>query len=91
MSRFRDLYRTNERTDERKLNHKSQPLRGGPKTVTFFLNKLFLKRTDQPTAHSTAQSNKTYQLILPYLGVFASRAEKKIKRALAEAPSKCEN
>ena len=31
MSRFRDLYRTNGRTNERKLNHKSQPLRGGPK------------------------------------------------------------
>ena len=39
MSRFWDLYRTNGRTDERtngrtngqRLNHKSQPLRGGPK------------------------------------------------------------
>ena len=50
------------------------------KTVTFFLNKLFLKRTDQ----STAQSGKTYQIILPYLSIFTSRAEKKIKRALTE-------
>ena len=30
MSRFLDLYRTT-RTDERRLNHKSQPLRGGRK------------------------------------------------------------
>ena len=54
------------------------------KTVTFFLNKLFLKRTDQSTAQSTAQSGKTYQIILPYLSIFTSRAEKKIKRALTE-------
>ena len=51
--------------------------------MTFFL-KLFLKHTDQPTDQSTAQSNKTYQIVLPCLGVFTSRAEKKIKRALAE-------
>ena len=43
---------------------------------------LFLKHTDQPTAQST--TTKTYQIILPYLGIFTSRAEKKIKRALTE-------
>ena len=31
MSRFWDLYRTNERTNQRRLNHKSQPLRGDQK------------------------------------------------------------
>ena len=50
------------------------------KTVNYFLNKLFVKREVQ----STTQSSKTYQIILPYLGIFTSRAEKKIKRALTE-------
>ena len=54
------------------------------KTVNYFLNKLFVKRSVQPTVQSTAQSNKNYQIILPYLGIFTSRAEKKIKRALTE-------
>ena len=54
------------------------------KTVNYFLNKLFAKRTVQPTVQPTAQSNKNYQIIFPYLGIFTSRAEKKIKRALTE-------
>ena len=54
------------------------------KTVNYFLNKLFAKRTVQPTVQPTAQSNKNYQIILPYLGIFTSRTEKKINRALTE-------
>ena len=51
------------------------------KTISFFLNKLFVKpavveTTDNPT--------KTYQIILPYLGVFTRRVEKKMKQALKE-------
>ena len=51
------------------------------KPVSFFLNKLFAKPTTQPTADNPT---KTYQIILTYLGIFTSRAEKKIKRALNE-------
>ena len=45
------------------------------------MNKLFVKpavveTTDDPT--------KTYQIILPYLGVFTRRVEKKMKQALKE-------
>ena len=54
------------------------------KTVTFFLTKLFLKHTNQPIAQSTAQWSRTYQIILSYHRIFTSRAEKKIKRVLAE-------
>ena len=42
MSSFQDLYRTDEQTDERKLNHESQPLRGGPKKGTKLV-KIFLE------------------------------------------------
>jgi len=41
------------------------------KTVNYFLNKLFIKREVQ----STTQSSKTYQIILPYLGIFLSWEE----------------
>ena len=51
------------------------------KTVAFFLNKLFVKPT---TAQLTDKPTKTHQIILPYLGVFTRRIEKKIKKALSE-------
>ena len=45
MSRFRDLYRTNGRTNGQRLNHKSQPLRGGPRMMSaFYQNEMFLHK-----------------------------------------------
>ena len=59
MSRFRDLYRTDGRTNGRRLNHKSQPLHGGPKTKTS------LSSHNQVTTFCQ-KSESSYELILRY-------------------------
>ena len=51
------------------------------KTVSFFLNKLY---STQPSPSATENNVKNYQIILPYLGAFTKRVERKIKQGLKE-------
>ena len=51
------------------------------KTLSFFLNKLYSTRTPAESVESTT---KNYQIILPYLGSFTKRVEKKIKQGLKD-------
>ena len=51
------------------------------KTLSFFLNKLYSTDTSAESVESTM---KNYQIILPYLGSFTKRVEKKIKQDLKD-------
>ena len=51
------------------------------RTLTFFLNKLY---TTKPSSQSVESKVKNYQIILPYLGSFTKRLEKRIKLGLNE-------
>ena len=55
------------------------------KTLTYFLNKLHRTQKIQP--EGDVNTVKNYQIILPYLGRFTSRAEKKIKQGLKDIPN----
>ena len=51
------------------------------RTLTFFLNKLY---TAKPSMQSVESKVKNYQIILPYLGSFTKRLEKRVKQGLNE-------
>ena len=51
------------------------------RTVSYFLNKLYANRPSQ-RAHN--DNVKTHQILLPYLGAFTKRVERKIQQGLKE-------